>query len=530
VTEFKRSILSNDVLATVLLDGLRACARRPWVVMRNRNENEVVTSALDRAAKILGEHPHAHLLERLVQYGPLGEDDPMDLSTRADGPLTDHEAAQVLEVIFASMVNHFKGDLAEIVALPALVGFIESRLSAILRGGTVRLYLGECVRQRLPTQQAGLGLRGADALLIEEHQGGAPRVLGIVEIKSMPTSRARLLEQLLLHRDRLRLGVTLRDGSGQVRNLESLQVDDTLLIALTPSTVRRSRVYSWEVGRDGRSLAPDQHDDPIGRHDVSDRYVGGLWQVRIPASREVLEEAAYAMTYWCLGEIGRRLVSKGRIVGDPHFSQDVDGQNRTKHMLYCLGLRPLTDRHRFLAAKIYNIYAYSYPLAVDSTVMLWPDDFPIPSDGELGCAPRIRDWRGPRTYEFHYRERRGRWRLERWEGLSLTRRLHGLARETRYAVGFHVGLSEPATVAGAVATVGGKGRWHRLSRELSRPVSHGPSPFPPDPYIYRAPIGTAVAKTDRRGCLELRFRIKGSSLWKGESSIGTLVCALNPSE
>ena len=49
------------------------------------------------------------------------------------------------------------------------------------------------------------------------------------------------------------------------------------------------------------------------------------------------------------------------------ISQDA-GSNSIKMMLYHTMLRPLTDRHAQLAAKLYNVYCFGYPIAMSLTI------------------------------------------------------------------------------------------------------------------------------------------------------------------
>ena len=58
------------------------------------------------------------------------------------------------------------------------------------------------------------------------------------------------------------------------------------------------------------------------------------------------------------------------------MTPDQAGRNAIKMMLYYMPLRPISERHVWLATKLYNIYSFGYPLGADSRQMLWPEDFP----------------------------------------------------------------------------------------------------------------------------------------------------------
>ena len=56
------------------------------------------------------------------------------------------------------------------------------------------------------------------------------------------------------------------------------------------------------------------------------------------------------------------------------MTPDEAGRNAIKMMLYYIPLRPISKNYVRLATKLYNIYSFGYPLGVDNTQMLWPED------------------------------------------------------------------------------------------------------------------------------------------------------------
>jgi hypothetical protein len=58
------------------------------------------------------------------------------------------------------------------------------------------------------------------------------------------------------------------------------------------------------------------------------------------------------------------------------MTPDEAGYNAIKIMLYYIPLRYISKRQERLAIRLYNVYCFGYPLAVDSKEMLWPEDFP----------------------------------------------------------------------------------------------------------------------------------------------------------
>jgi len=82
------------------------------------------------------------------------------------------------------------------------------------------------------------------------------------------------------------------------------------------------------------------------------------------------------MTFWYMSQVGQAVYTKTRLPDTwAHMAPEEAGYNAIKEALYYMMLRPLSKRHDRLAARLYNVYSFGYPLGADSREMLWPEEF-----------------------------------------------------------------------------------------------------------------------------------------------------------
>jgi hypothetical protein len=77
----------------------------------------VFEASLKAAIRDIEEHPRGKLFRRLIEHGPHHPDDPEALVSDGETILSDPECGEAVEFIFSHMVNRFKGELAELLAL-----------------------------------------------------------------------------------------------------------------------------------------------------------------------------------------------------------------------------------------------------------------------------------------------------------------------------------------------------------------------------------------------------------------------------
>jgi hypothetical protein len=105
-------------------------------------------------------------------------------------------------------------------------------------------------------------------------------------------------------------------------------------------------------------------------------------------SQEALNQAAFQMTFWFMAKVGEIIYRKNNLPSELSYMKPSEaGQNNLKQELYYIPLRPISQRQKRLAVKLYNVYGYGYPLGVDAPKILtslrgsdwryeilWPED------------------------------------------------------------------------------------------------------------------------------------------------------------
>ncbi len=288
--------------------------------------------------------------------------------------MSDLECASCVEYIFSHMISRFKGELAELLALQPCFRLIQDLQDQEVLPRNIEVFWGDAIKQhqrpRKSTQynsKRGPFAKGADGLIVERV---SPRnelnIHGIVEIKSMVLSKKKILAQISKHCTRLKSGVRLQDEEWFSGEIFFCHIQRILVV---PSTWKLSREYHYDTS--GQLWEPLPKSPPAAS--TCELIEKDTWKIKLAWSYEALTQAACEMTFWYMGEVGKRVISEKN--PSPHFKSSTDaGRNAIKEMLYHLLLRPLSKRHRRIATRLYNIYGYGYPLGVESTEMIWPEE------------------------------------------------------------------------------------------------------------------------------------------------------------
>nr|QNO56065.1 hypothetical protein GIJIEOGM_00006 [Methanosarcinales archaeon ANME-1 ERB7] len=147
-------------------------------------------------------------------------------------------------------------------------------------------------------------------------------------------------------------------------------------IMVLPSTWKLSREWHNVKTDEGREMVFPEPADPPIQTQVKE-LEPNLWKITLAWSQEALNQAAYEMTFWYMSQVGRHVYTeKNMPKGWENMTAEKAGYNAIKMMLYYMPLRYLTKRKYRLAIRLYNVYAFGYPLGVDNKEMLWPEDFP----------------------------------------------------------------------------------------------------------------------------------------------------------
>ena len=378
------NIIHHEPLAHALYDSIRAALDTSEVVkLGAQSAWEVFEQSLKAAIRDIESHPRGQLLRRLIEYGPLNPDDPQAEPTDGQTTLSDFECAQCVEFIFSHMINRFKGELAELLAIQPCLELARHLQSENILPSNITFYMGDMVgeRRQLKTGSGDTEVRwggftkGADGLMVVRGQKGSENSLticGVIEVKSMRLSKRRLVAQINQHIARLAGGVRL---DAQLWEPEHIRIESPLQVMVIPSTWRLNRSWQMVPTDNGDMLVlPKPEESPITTQ--TEQVGPRAYKIRLAWSQEALNQAAYAMTFWYMSQIGKFIYASKDL--PPEWSDMTPaeaGYNAIKMMLYYMPLRYLPKRQELLAIKLYNVYSFGYPLGIDAKDMLWPEDF-----------------------------------------------------------------------------------------------------------------------------------------------------------
>lgn len=376
-------IVGDLALAEALLQSMTVAVRSPRVSLPVDGDAwALFEQSLDAAIRDIDRHPRGRLFRRLIEFGPRNPDEPESITSDGSTVLSDPECGACVEFIYSHMVNRFKGELAELLAVEPCLDLVEDLVGEGRLPPGVRLYWGDVVRQRRRVRGSegdrwGGFVKGADGLLAEvtaasSGAGDHVTVHGLVEVKSMRQSTKRIVGQLGRHAIRLGGGVMLGDRVfGTDQSTQAL-----VRIIVQPSAWRLSRDWESVATDKGRKLVV-RRTDTAPPPNQTEQIGNGLWKMKLAWSEETLAQAAYDMTFWYMSQVGG-YVYADRMLPDAWraMTSEEAGYNAIKMMLYYILLRPISERQARIATRLYNVYCFGYPLGADSRQMLWPEDFP----------------------------------------------------------------------------------------------------------------------------------------------------------
>ncbi len=382
------SIIGNQPLASAIHRSVTSALDCPFVhLFGGKSVWNVFKQSLDASIRDIGEHPRGKLFRRLIEYGPHHPDHPKALVSDGKTILSDPECGSCVEFIYSHMVNRFKGELAELLALEHCIALVRQLQQEGHLPSGIQLYWGEMVQERRRNRKTSKEYnmrwssftKGADGLLVEKiptQSGknlGLLKIHGIVEVKSMTCSKKKVLNQINSHILRLSGGVELKRKDYPPNNI-NFENSSLIRIMVMPSTWKLSR-ESHSVKNDrGRVIMIPEPSDPPAKAQVEE-LKSNLWKIRLAWSQEVLNQAAYEMTFWYMSQVGRHVYAEKNLPkGWEYMSSEEAGYNAIKMMLYYFPLRYISKRHERLATRLYNVYCFGYPLGADSKEMLWPED------------------------------------------------------------------------------------------------------------------------------------------------------------
>ena len=389
------SIIHNQPLADAIQKSVSLGLTTPFFHhVSGKTVWGIFQHSLDEAIRDIEEHPQGHLFRRLVEFGPHDPDEPKVLESDGKTLLSDKECGTCVEFVFSLMVNRFKGELAELLAIEPCIALVRNFQNKGSLSASVRLYWGDVIKERRKITKRKTGevvwggfAKGADGLLLDKSQlpGGSTGrhdVKGACEVKSMRQSPRKLANQITKHISRLNGGLRLGKQEYPPQNIH-INNTNLLRIMVMPS--------AWKLSRQWQSIKTDRGsaiviDDPDGTPEQNqfEEIEPNSWRITLGWSQEAIEQAAYEMTFWYMSQVGKSIyATKVLPKGWEYMTPEEAGYNAIKEKLYYIPLRYISKRQIDLATKLYNIYCYSYPLGVDSKEMLWPQDFPHTNQSHL---------------------------------------------------------------------------------------------------------------------------------------------------
>lgn len=376
------AIIHNTPLSRGIVYAIDLGLQQPSVHLTGRTVWQVFQNSLDAAIRDIETHPRGKLFRRLLEYGPPDPDMPEMPTSDGETVLSDPECNDCIKFIYSHMVNRFKGELAELLSIESCISLVEHLQQEGLLSAHIHIYFGETIAERRRIRrfngiQWGGYVKGPDGLLVEEVSTSAlpdkrsATIKGLVEIKSMPKSKKKLLAQLEQHVQRLQGGIML---DGKPRDTAQVNCFNPFFITVVPSKWKISRQWQRKDTVDGWQLIlPDAVEPPVTT--TFERIQPDYWRITLAWSKEALEQAAYEMTFWYMSQVGKVIYARKPVPTEwQDMSPEEAGYNAIKMMLYYVILRYLHPDQGQQAIKLYNAYSYGYPLAVDVKDMIWPED------------------------------------------------------------------------------------------------------------------------------------------------------------
>ncbi|HEV7377899.1 MAG TPA: hypothetical protein VGN95_24670 [Pyrinomonadaceae bacterium] len=391
------SIVGNQPLSEAIYKSIASALGNTWVhVTGDKFVWDIFKRSLDAAIRDIEEHPRGLLFRRLIKYGPQSPNDPQSPAGDERTRLSYPECGSCVDFIYSHMVSRFKGEVAELLAIEPCIRLIKELQQERKVISDAHLYWGDMVQERgkarlvngKNSSRWGSFTKGADGLLIERgtKQSNMLNVRGAIEVKSMPRAKSRMINQINEHIMRLKGGVKLGEREWPP---EHINASSLVRIMVVPSTWKLSREWRSEKTKKGIRIVLPEPSIPSVETQVRELECN-VWKITLAWSKEALNQAAFQMTFWYMSQVGRRIFTKKNMPETwRYMTPEEAGNNAIKQMLFFItdSESRISKSQMGLAAKLYNIYAYGYPLGIDARKIategqeklrpgeiLWPSD------------------------------------------------------------------------------------------------------------------------------------------------------------
>jgi hypothetical protein len=378
------SIIGNPYLSESIYDSIFQAVKNPNTLLEFKSEvQNVFNLILDNSVRDIENHERGKLFKRLIEFGGLSFND----KTLTDFPpktvLTDEEFVSAINFIYSFIINRFKGDLAEILAIEPCVKLLnELQLNNYLPENAKTAF-GDYIKEY---QKTGNLAKGADGLfLYMDNSNNSVEVKGVIEIKSMPLPVNKILKQVQSHIERINQGLSL--GGENIRpELLTCNSKNIIKIIVVPSTWKVNRQFGWMIENGIRKMNFPEPDKSQNDSEIEE-IAKNTYKITLSWSKEALEQAAYEMTFNYMSAVGISVFeNKPKPKGLEDMPLEKIGYNSIIEKIYH-NMRPyhFDDIEEKLSRqqkiekirmiKLYNVYSFGYPLGIDSKEMLWPEDF-----------------------------------------------------------------------------------------------------------------------------------------------------------
>lgn len=366
--EYIASIIGNLNLASSLFDSINSAIKKDNVFLDEKTSvRKIFDQTLNNSIRNIQKHTRGKLFQRLIEFGPLNPNETDLLNYPSETYLSDEECISAANFIYSHIINCFKGDLAELLAIQTIFQLRELLEKEGAISKNLNICLGDFIKE---FQKTGNLAKGADGLIVDiDNSNQSVRIKGVIEVKSMYLPQAKMIKQIDKHIYRLKKGLQL---GHQLYPDENVVFDknEIIKIIVIPSSWKVNRKYTWQ----GNKMIFPEPDKPEKETEILETGKN-IWKIILDWSQEALEQAAYEMTFNYMAEVGRVVYeSKPLPNGWKDMSPEEAGYNSIKEKLYYIMLRQLTKRQGARAAKLYNVYCFGYALGIDSKEMLWPED------------------------------------------------------------------------------------------------------------------------------------------------------------
>lgn len=375
--EYIASIIGNYYLASSLYNSISTAIKNKNTFLEQKTTaREIFEKTLNNSIRDIEKHPRGKLFQRLIEFGSLNPDE-TDLSKYPpETYLSDEECVSAVNFIYSHIINRFKGDLAELLSIKAVIQLKELLENKGQIPSNLSICLGDYIKEY---QKTGSLAKGADGLIVELNTSSKiAKIKAVIEVKSMYMPQTKMIKQIDKHIYRLKKGLQLGEQNYPAENVK-FDKSDIIKIMIIPSYWRVNRGFTWQ----GNKMVLPKPDRPENETSIIE-IEKNLLKITLDWSQDALEQAAYEMTFNYMAEVGRIVYeSKPLPKGWKRMSPEEAGYNSIKEKLYYIML-PYHYRDVKLSkkqiiikrkmVKLYNVYSFGYQMGIDSKEMLWPED------------------------------------------------------------------------------------------------------------------------------------------------------------